>query len=84
MSKIKELKDLINKELLLEIDDYIDELFELIASKNDTINTKEELENTQEFKAELKELLVDLDKGEIDEEEAAVIIEDIEYERGLE
>lgn len=84
MSQIEKLKNLINKELLLEIDDYIDELFELIASKNDTINTKEELENTQEFKTELKELLKDIENDEIDEEEATEIIEDIEYERSQE
>ena len=42
MSIQKELEDLIKNEVLIEIEDYIDELFEIIASKKEDENTKEE------------------------------------------
>ncbi len=74
----EELKDLIENEVLVEIEDYIDELFEIIASKKDTPETKEELKNLQEMKKDFEDMLKDLANGEIDEEECKEIIEEIE------
>ena len=39
----EELENLIKNEVLVEIEDYIDELFEIIASKKEDDDTKEEL-----------------------------------------
>ena len=51
MSIQKELEDLIKNEVLEEIEDYIDELFEIIASKKkEDENIKEELKQMQEMK----------------------------------
>ena len=43
MSIQKELEDLIKNEVLIEIEDYIDELFEIIAAKKEDDDIKEEL-----------------------------------------
>ena len=77
MSIQKELEDLIKNEVLIEIEDYIDELFEIIASKKDDENTKEELTQMQEMKKDFEDMLIDLANGEIDDEEAQEIIEEI-------
>jgi hypothetical protein len=77
MSIQKELEDLIKNEVLIEIEDYIDELFEIIASKKEDENTKEELSQMQEMKKDFEDMLVDLANGEIDDEEAQEIIEEI-------
>lgn len=73
----KELEDLIKNEVLVEIEDYIDELFEIIASKKDDESTKEELQQMQEMKKDFEEMLTDLLNGEIDDEEAQEIIDEI-------
>ena len=74
MSIQKELEDLIKNEVLIEIEDYIDELFEIIASKKEDENTKEELAQMQEMKKDFEDMLVDLANGEIDDEECKEII----------
>ena len=76
MSIQKELEDLIKNEVLEEIEDYIDELFEIVASKKEDENIKEELKQMQEMKKDFEEMLVDLANGEIDDEEAREIIEE--------
>ena len=43
MTKVEELKELLTQDIIVDLEDYIDELFELVAKKNDTIDTKEEL-----------------------------------------
>lgn len=77
MSIQKELEDLIKNEVLIEIEDYIDELFEIIASKKEDENTKEELAQMQEMKKDFEDMLVDLANGEIDDEECKEIMEEI-------
>ena len=77
MSIQKELEDLIKDEVLIEIEDYIDELFEIIASKKEDENTKEELAQMQEMKKDFEDMLVDLANGEIDDEECKEIIKEI-------
>ncbi len=77
MSIQKELEDLIKNDVLEEIEDYIDGLFEIIASKKEDDSIKEELKQMQEMKKEFEEMLVDLSNGEIDDEECREIIEDI-------
>jgi pyruvate-formate lyase-activating enzyme len=77
MSIQKELESLIKDEVLVEIEEYIDDLFEVIASKKDDENTKEELKNMQDMKKDFESMLEDLKNGEIDDEEAEEIIEEI-------
>lgn len=73
----KELEELIKNDVLVEIEDYIDELFEIIASKKEDSRTKEELQNMQEMKSDFEDMLTDLVHGDISEEECREIIEEI-------
>ncbi len=73
----EELKELIKDDVLFEIEDYIDELFEIIAAKKDDERTKEELEQMQEMKADFEDMLKDLEEDQMDEEECKEIIEEI-------
>jgi len=77
MSIQKELEKLIKDDVLVEIEDYIDELFEVIASKKEDERTKEELSNMQEMKSDFEAILRDIEDDELDEEEAKEIIEEI-------
>ena len=77
MSIQKELEDLIKNEVLIEIEDYIDELFEIVAAKKENDEIKEELKQMQEMKKDFEEMLTDLENGEIDDEEAKEIIDEI-------
>jgi hypothetical protein len=73
----KELASLLKNDVLIEIEDYIDELFEIIASKKEDERTKEELASMQEMRNDFNEMLKDLDADEIDDEEAKEIMEEI-------
>jgi len=73
----KELASLLKNDVLIEIEDYIDELFEIIASKKEDERTKDELASMQEMREDFNEMLKDLDSGEIDDEEAKEIMEEI-------
>lgn len=77
MSIQKELENLIKDEVLVEIEDYIDELFEIIAAKKEDEGVKEELKQMQEMKKDFEEMLVDLVHGDIDDEECKEIIQEI-------
>ena len=77
MSIQKELENLIKNEVLVEIEDYIDELFEIIAAKKEDDEIKEELKQMQEMKKDFEEMLADLIHGDIDDEECREIIEEI-------
>jgi hypothetical protein len=78
MSKTKELEQLLEKEILPEINDYIDDLFEVIAAKKDTPEIKEELQHIQEMKTDFLAMLEEAKKNEIDEEEAIEIIQELQ------
>ena len=77
MSIQKELEELIENDVLAEIEDRIDEIFELIAAKKETPELKEELKHMQDMKKDFEELLKDLEAGEIDDEEAQEIYDEI-------
>jgi cell shape-determining protein MreC len=71
MAYIMQLKHLIESELIPDVEDHIDELFEGIASAKDaTPEERSDLEELQALRDEYKELLKELQSGDIDEEEA--------------
>ncbi|MBL3520831.1 hypothetical protein ACN2EN_04270 [Aliarcobacter lanthieri] len=77
MSIQKELEKLIKNDVLVEIEEYIDDLFEIIASKKDDDEIKEELINMQEMKKEFESLLIELENDELSDEECEELIEEI-------
>lgn len=71
MAYIAQLQYLIQNELIPDVEDHIDELFEGIASAKDaTPQERADLEEIQALRDEYKELLKELKSGDIDEEEA--------------
>lgn len=71
MAYIEQLKHLIENELIPDVEDHVDELFEGIASAKDaTTDERTQLEDMQALRDEYKELLKELKSGDIDEEEA--------------
>ena len=71
MAYIEQLKNLIQNELIPDVEDHVDELFEGIASAKDaTAEERMQLEDMQALRDEYKELLKELKNGDIDEEEA--------------
>lgn len=77
MSKQKELEQLLRKEILPEINEFIDDLFEIIASKKETPEIKEELKEIQEMKSDFLAILNEINNDEISQEECEEIIEDL-------
>ena len=77
MSIQKELEELIKNEVLVEIEDYIDDIFEIIAGKKETPELKEELVHMQDMKKDFEEILKELENDEIDDEEAQEIYDEI-------
>lgn len=71
MAYIEQLKHLIENELIPDVEDHVDDLFEGIASAKDaTADERMQLEDMQALRDEYKELLKELKSGQIDEEEA--------------
>lgn len=79
MSYLQKLEELIKQSVLPDIETRMDELYEVIADKkNDSIDeAKEELEELLEFRDDLKEILVDIECKEIEEDECKEIYDDI-------
>lgn len=77
MTTQDKLLNLLHNEVLPDIEDYLDELFELIASKKGDNETKEEITYMQEMKKEFTELIEEIHAGDIEEDEAQEIIDDI-------
>ena len=78
MTKTEELIDLLNNDIIPEIEDVIDGLFELINdAKTATDEVKQELNELQELKTEFKIMLEEAMTGEMEEDEAKEILEEI-------
>ena len=68
MTNVEDLIDLLSNEIIPEIEDVIDGLFELINdTKTATDDVKKELEELQELKTDFKVMLEEAQAGEIDE-----------------
>ncbi|MDD5051887.1 MAG: hypothetical protein PHO27_04025 [Sulfuricurvum sp.] len=71
MAYIAQLKHLIQNELIPEVEEHIDDIFESIASAKDaTPQERAQLEDMQALRDEYKELVKEIQAGDIDEEEA--------------
>ncbi len=78
MSYTQKLQELLTKQVIPDIDDALDEIFEQIADeKNANDEQREEIEELREFKSDLKDLLDDINSGEIEDEECQEIYKEI-------
>jgi microcompartment protein CcmL/EutN len=86
MSYTQKLEELVSKQVIPDIDDALDEIFEQIADeKNANDEQKEEIEELREFKSDLLDLLDDIKSGEIEDDECEEIYNDIiEAQQGQE
>ena len=79
MSNAEKLEELLTKSVIPDLDERLDEIFEEIAgNKEATEDAKEEIEELREFKADLQDVLDDIQSGDITEEECLELIKDIE------
>ncbi len=71
MAYITQLKHLIQNELIPDVEEHIDDIFESIASQKEASpQERAQLEDLQALRDEYKELLGEINGGQIDEEEA--------------
>jgi polyhydroxyalkanoate synthesis regulator phasin len=78
MSQIQRLEELLTKSVIPDIEERLDEIFQEIAgNKEATEDAKEEIEELREFKEDLKDILEDIKSGDIDEDEAKELVDDI-------
>ncbi|MCK4737320.1 MAG: hypothetical protein KAT10_02070 [Sulfurimonas sp.] len=86
MSYAQKLEELLTKNVIPDLDERLDEIFEEIAdNKEATDDAKEEIEELREFKSDLQDVLEDIESGDIDEDECKELIDDIlEAQKGSE
>jgi hypothetical protein len=77
MTNAETLTQLLTEEVIPDIEDYMDDLFVLIADKKSTDEDREELENMRELREEFKTMLIELENGDMEEDECLEIIEEI-------
>ena len=79
MATCEELRELLEIEVIPDVEEAIDELFEIVAdAKNADDEAKAEYAELQELRAAFTELLNDLVEGDVSEEECAEIYEELE------
>ncbi|MDQ7045102.1 MAG: hypothetical protein Q9M32_04230 [Sulfurimonas sp.] len=78
MSQAEKLEELLTKSVIPDLDERLDEIFEEIAdNKEASEDAKEEIEELREFKADLQDILDDIQSGDIEEDECEELIADI-------
>ncbi|MBN2781876.1 MAG: hypothetical protein JXQ66_01400 [Campylobacterales bacterium] len=78
MSYLLELERVLTREVIPDIEDRLDEIFEqIVDEKNATDEQKDEIEELREFKSELENILDDIKSGDIEEDECKEIIAEI-------
>jgi len=78
MSYAQELEELLTKSVIPDLDERLDEIFEEIAdNKEASEDAKDEIEELREFKADLQDVLDDIQSGDIEEDECKELINDI-------
>ncbi|WP_457598712.1 hypothetical protein [Hydrogenimonas sp.] len=78
MAGCEDLKELLEIEVIPDVEEMIDELFEVVAdAKVADEASKTEYAELQELRASFLELLSDLEDGEVSEEECAQIYKEL-------
>lgn len=78
MSNAEKLKNFLTQEIIPDLEEAIDEMFAFIEkAKMASIADKEELQELQEMHAECKEIVAEIEAGEMNDEEAADILAEL-------
>lgn len=78
MSKIKELEDILKKDVLIEVKDEIEALNKLISKEKNNKNLQIELEYMLDVKKFYDEVLLHIEKKTLTEEQAINLLADLE------
>jgi len=78
MQTTEKLKNLLTLEIIPDLEEAIDEMFSIIEKeKMVSIADKEELQEIQEMHAECKDIVEEIDRGEMPEDEAGEILKEL-------
>jgi len=84
MQNAEDLIDLLENDVLPEIEDYIDTLYAIINDKKSASEEeKSDLAQMQELRKEFLGMLDDVKSGDMDEDECAEIIDEIDEMRNI-
>jgi DNA-binding transcriptional regulator YhcF (GntR family) len=81
MTNAQKLYKLLEEEVIADVEDHMDYLYDLIATKKATQEDKDDLKETQMILKEFKNTLTEINNGEMDEEECLELIEELEAMR---
>jgi len=77
MSNSEKLKNFLIQEIIPDLEEAIDEMFSMIEkAKMASIADKEELQDLQEMHAECKDIVEEIERGEMPEAEAEEILKE--------
>jgi len=78
MSSKERLKNLLLNEFMPDLESAIDEIFMMIEKeKMISLADREELEELQAMHAECREILIEIESGEMEEDEAKELLEEL-------
>jgi len=78
MSSIEKLKALLENEIIPDLESVIDSIFQTVEKeKTISLGEREELEELQEMHSECREILVEIESNEMDEDEAKELLEEL-------
>ena len=78
MSSIEKLKALLENEIIPDLESVIDSIFQTVEKeKTISLGEREELEELQEMHAECREILIEIESNEMEEDEAKELLEEL-------
>ena len=78
MGNIAKLKRLLEDEIIPDLESVIDSIFQTIKEEGEvSLGEKEELEQLQEMHKECRDILVEIEAKEIDEDEAKDLLDEL-------
>jgi len=78
MSDIAKLKNILENEVIPDLESVIDSIFQTIEKeKTISLGEKEELEELQEMHKECRDILIDIEAGHMDEDEAKELLDEL-------
>ncbi len=78
MNNIEKLKNLLYNEILPDLEEAIDDIFAMVErDKTISLADREELETLQEMHAECREILIEIEAKEMEEDEAAELLAEL-------
>jgi len=78
MNNIEKLKNLLYNEILPDLEEAIDDIFAMVErDKTISLADREELETLQEMHAECREILIEIEANEMEEDEAAELLAEL-------